>query len=148
VSSVRAGWAELLAVASSIRSDAIAREPGLSRTTIVAVGWATVEADRARREFDGLLGTAVWLPLERDPLLGARPWRRSARPPADGDVDLLVLEPDTEGRIAAFLARFGEGVAVVCVRGAGSSGDLAGAAGRLVAGGPAWGPHVVVLGDR
>jgi len=41
-------------------------------------------------------------------LLGARSWRIG-----DGPVALLLLEPRTEGRLAAALARRGEGVAAI-----------------------------------
>jgi len=154
MSGAGAGWTELLAAAASIRAAAAGRTPEVAGTTIVAIGWATVEADRACRELDELLGPAAWLTRDRDPLLGARAWRREPRPVPGEGIDLLVLEPDTEGRIAAFLARFGEGVAMVRVRATGAAGVGAAApggrasVGRLVAGTPAWGPHVVVQGDR
>jgi hypothetical protein len=142
------GWTELLAAAASIHATATRHAPELAGLQLVAVGWATVESDRACDELDELLGAASWLPLDRDPLLGARARRRVPRPVPGDEVDLLVLEPDTEGRVAAFLARFGEGVAVVYVRAPMGADDASMAIGRVVRGGPAWGPHVVVLGDR
>ena len=77
------------------------------------------------------------------------------RPPA-----IVLLEPDTEGRLAATLARFGEGVGAIYV--APRAGDPPGrvdpvrvgrpspgplGSGRTVLARPAWGPHVIVL-DR
>jgi hypothetical protein len=54
----------------------------------------------------------------------------------------VVLEPDTEGRLAASLARFGEGVAVIYL------GDGPPGPGTLVRGGLPWGPHVILLGQH
>ena len=150
-------WTDLLAAAEAIRSAATAREPGIAAMSLAGIGWATVERERASRELDELLGPAAgdrhgdaWLPATRDDLLGAGAWTRalSRRP----RTTLVVLEPDTEGRLAASLARHGEGVAAVYLRS--RAGDDRGAAaragplgsGRLVAGGQPWGPHVIVLG--
>jgi hypothetical protein len=148
VSGAGRGWAELLAAAERIRTAAIERSPGLATSMIHAIGWATVDADRARRELDELLGPASWVPVGREPLLGARAWRRGPGAGAVEAPELLVLEPDTEGRLAAFLARFGEGVAAVYLRataGAGAAGTISDG---IVPGAPAWGPHAVVLGER
>jgi hypothetical protein len=160
-------WSELVAAASAIHAAAAAREPAVSGAVLAGIGWATVEGERAIRELDELLGTEAaaegaaarddvpWQPAARDELLGASAWIRVA--PGNPSTMLLVLEPDTEGRLAASLARWGEGVLAVYVRPptaadlepparpgtAAGSGPLGG--GRLVAGGPAWGPHVVVL---
>lgn len=151
-------WSELVAAASAIQVAAAAREPAVAGTVLAGIGWATVEGERAIRELDELLGTEAWgrwQPAARDELLGASAWIRAA--PGNPSTMLLVLEPDTEGRIAASLARWGEGVLAVYVRppaaddlepsarpgAAAGSGPLG--PGRLVAGGPAWGPHVIVL---
>ena len=123
-------WAALLAAAEAIRSDA-----DLADLPIAGVGWATVEAERAFRELGGVLGPATWVPDVRDAPLGASVWRRETSP--SGDASLLVLEPDTEGRLAAFLARFGEGVGAVYVAGADESS-------RVVAVNPRWGPYAIV----
>jgi hypothetical protein len=140
-------WAELLKVAEAIRAAAASLDGRAARLPIAGVGWTTVDHERAEEELDGLLGAAgPWVALERDAALGARGWWRAAvregQPPF-----LVVLEPDTEGRLAASLARFGEGVAVVYL---GSGGPPAGppsgpGPGTLVRGGPAWGPHAVIL---
>ena len=79
---------------------------------LAGVGWATVELDRAEAELD------LWLapvadegehgPEETDePHLGART-RVRASPGLPGEA-LVLAEPATEGRLAASLARDGEG---------------------------------------
>jgi len=79
---------------------------------VVAVGWATVELDRAEGEM-ALTGSALDVeahPDRPDELLGAR-----ARflPAAPGGIPLVLLEPSNEGRLAAALARHGEGPTVL-----------------------------------
>jgi hypothetical protein len=125
-------------------------------------GWATVDLARAERELAEVSPhprDAVTVP--DDTVLGAR--CRLLRSVA-GDADIVLLEPSTEGRLAASLARFGEGFLVRYVVVAEGFPDLArraAAAGLalsrpapgplgtecLVLGGPAWGPHVVVSTD-
>jgi len=79
----------------------------------IALGWATVELDRAAVE----LGAALDLPAARfvevdpTPALGAR--CRIARGVLPTGMTLVLLEPNTEGRLAASLARHGEGPAAV-----------------------------------
>jgi hypothetical protein len=76
---------------------------------LVGVGWATVELDRAETEL------AEWLagmPAETsgdgaEPHLGARARVRDSDGLPGGTV--VLLEPTTEGRLAASLARDGEG---------------------------------------
>ena len=132
-------WAVLLEAAAAARSAAAGLDGRVATLPIAGVGWATVEHERAERELDELLGSAgEWIPGERDPALGARAWWRKGAP-GRAQPFLAVLEPETEGRLAASLARFGEGVAVVYL-GSGRPGP-----GTLVRGGPAWGPHAVVL---
>jgi GNAT superfamily N-acetyltransferase len=90
--------------------------------------------------------------LPEDAALGARAaLLRAADPP-----DVVLLEPLREGRLAASLARFGEGPCAVYVALEGAdrlSSALEPASDgpmgreRLLAGGPAWGPHVVVVLD-
>lgn len=73
----------------------------------VAVGWATVESERAEVELDRALGATIG-PFEDAPddtLLGAR-CRRATGGPASF---LIILEPSMEGRLAGSLARLGEG---------------------------------------
>jgi hypothetical protein len=64
---------------------------------VLGVGWATVDLERAAS--DAGLPT---LELPADRLLGARAARLGGGP-------LVLLEPNTEGRMAAALARRGEG---------------------------------------
>ena len=80
----------------------------------IARGWATVEIDRAVRELSGLLRTAAaFEPVARSAVLGASCVRGPATlSDASTPLWIVVLEPDTEGRVAAFLARHGEGWAV------------------------------------
>ncbi|HEY0444472.1 MAG TPA: hypothetical protein VGC90_09635, partial [Candidatus Limnocylindrales bacterium] len=70
-------------------------------------GWATVELDRAEAALSthASRSNPVRSALApEDELLGAR-----CRFVRVGDSSLLLLEPSTEGRLAASLARFGEG---------------------------------------
>ena len=72
----------------------------------VGRGWATVELDRAEAEVRAALGVDLrFAEAQRSRLLGAR-CRRAATP--DGEW-IVLLEPDTEARLAASLARRGEG---------------------------------------
>lgn len=83
-------------------------EPGLlARLAALVTGpvtpaWATVELDRAARE---LFADPPLSPDGRDAMLGAR--ARLVQAPARGPIALL--EPTTEGPLAAALARHGEG---------------------------------------
>ncbi len=100
---------------------------------LFALGWATVDLDRASAAWPGLR----WGQVPRDALVGAHgllgepapvgevvpAWRPGSR--------LLLLEPDTEGRIAAALARHGEGPAALYV--ALPAAAIAGARRRLAA---------------
>lgn len=119
-------------------------------------GWATVELDRAERD---IAGPATSRDLPDDVLLGAHCRLVSFRV---GEREIILLEPATEGRIAASLARFDEGAVVVYVlvpaarlravlrdlRQAGLvlSAEASGPFGRqrIVAGGPAWGAHLCI----
>jgi hypothetical protein len=81
------------------------------------VGWATVELNRAETELD------PWLaprnaedgggdgPPATEPHLGARTRLRGAGGLPAGSI--VLLEPSTEGRLAASLARDGEGPCVL-----------------------------------
>ena len=159
-----AAFAALVAAAEAIRAQAAERDVRLGSAELVGIGWATVELERAARELGAELGLdpGAWVPAPRDDLLGARAW--SALAPVDGGPAIVLLEPDTEGRLAATLVRFAEGVAAVYLRDrvAGAPGpvvgspDVRGSAvargalgpARVVPGGPAWGPHVLLLEPR
>ena len=145
------------ALASALRLATEVAGPDARRV----LGWATVELDRAEREL--AIGPAVRSrDLSDDPLLGARSRFLEI---ADHD-DVLLLEPATEGRLAASLAHFGEGplalyllvppdrfgeVVEALVRGGFVlSAEASGPFGRerLVLGGPPWGPQMLIAQDR
>jgi hypothetical protein len=122
----------------------VAAEPTAgSGLSLAALGWATVDAERAASEFGRpFLGE----PLE-DALLGARAQRLGA----GGRLTLILLEPATEGPLAAALARNGEGP--VCLYVASGTTAPAGVSLSPTAMGPgrvAWpsrtGPFVILLG--
>jgi hypothetical protein len=126
----------------------------------LALGWATVELDRAAVEL-----AAHLVPGERfrdapsSVALGARARLGRMRLPDDREIWLVLLEPDTEGRLAATLARAGEGWAATWViagpegvtgpdgepstRPVARQGPLG--AERLVPGGPPAGPHRLLV---
>jgi hypothetical protein len=85
----------------------------LTRGRATAVGWATVELDRAVAE----LRVAFRIPSERFAVahdsasLGAR--CLVAPDVLPGGASLVVLEPNSEGRLAATLARHDEGPVAV-----------------------------------
>jgi hypothetical protein len=132
---------------------------------LAGIGWATVELDRAADELGMWLGDVV-VDTPGDPLLGAstRTYDAGGLP---GD-RVVLLEPSTEGRLTASLARDGEGPAALYLRPAvGLRAWLAAARARgvtpsprrigplgssvLLTGGPVWGPHLVIVdapGDR
>ncbi|HEY2917255.1 MAG TPA: hypothetical protein VGI98_08605 [Candidatus Limnocylindrales bacterium] len=81
----------------------------LAQPTIVIPVWATVELDRAAAS----IATASRSTRVLDaPLLGARV-RRIGLVPGVEPAEIVVAEPSTEGQLAAFLARHGEGWAAV-----------------------------------
>lgn len=137
------------------RGDRAEAPPGRAHATVdapelLAVGFATVDLERAAAALGGLVAL-----LRDDDLLGAR----VARVRDAGD---LVLEPSREGRLAATLARSGEGPAVLylgfgtaplaaavarlrtrgtpAVAGTGPLGPQ-----RLVRVDPPWAPHLVLV---
>jgi hypothetical protein len=115
---------------------------------ILAVGWATVESERAATALGG-----EWRPAPRDALLGASVQRSTGREPP-----ILLLEPDSEGRLAGALARHGEGPIALYLRADGKTADERGLAqartragagplGRqwLVLAGPPAGPFLLLV---
>jgi hypothetical protein len=92
-------------VAGLLRDDAGGVEPVGGRA-LVAVGWATVDLERTVSEVPGV----TFDDAGEERALGARALRARF-----GSVDLIVLEPSTEGRLAGWLALNGEGVAVLYV---------------------------------
>ena len=145
------------AIEAAIRA-ILAAIPGVRPgQTVLGVGWATVDAERAATELARRWPRSA--PFEagtRESLLGAaclvgRPVAHDGRP-----VRLVVLEPVREGRLAASLARHGEGPAALWLAGGPGTpdgGPVSRRAGgpfgpeRLVLGGPAGGPHLLVV-DR
>ena len=152
-----------VAAAEAVRASAAERHPGLEGADLAGIGWATVELERAAREVGTALGIApgAWVPAPRDAVLGARAW--SVLVPVDAGPTIVLLEPDTEGRLAATLVRFAEGVAAVYLRdqvvgdsasgfgpaatdiGASTVAQSALGPARLIPGAPAWGPHALLL---
>jgi len=144
---------------------------------LVGVGWATIELDRAEAELDKWLepravpggtpdgddaGARADEPDADEPHLGARARRRGADSLPAGSV--VLLEPTTEGRLAASLARDGEGPCVLYLepreglaawrRAARARGVVTATvrqgplgASSLLLGGAVAGPHLVVV-DR
>jgi len=130
--------------------------PAGSRVDVLAVIWATVDLDRVI----AVIGLAAEA-LADDKLLGAAV--RLVRPP--GAEPIALLEPTTEGRLAATLAHRGEGPAGQYVR---ATDGLASVVARaapagirikraddgpfgpsaLVLGGPAVGPLLVIVDRR
>ncbi|MFO1538920.1 MAG: hypothetical protein ACKOTZ_00485 [Chloroflexota bacterium] len=106
---------------------------------LLAIGWATVDLERSL----AALGAAAEAgPEVAEPALGAR-----ARVVAAGPVPLVVLEPVTEGRLAAALARRGEGIAALWVAGDPGPAARSGALGRparLLTHARPWGPYLLV----
>lgn len=124
-----------------IADDAAALLAAGTEPEVLAIIWVTVDTERV---LAGTGATAVSLP--HDPLLGASVGL--VRPP-DGP-PIALLEPNTEGRVAATLARIGEGPAgryVTATDGLASVEARAAAAGIALAGpepGP-FGSSVLVL---
>lgn len=81
---------------------------------VIARGWATVDIDRASAELSDRVDDGGFADAERSAWLGARCRRGRATDSGAGGW-IVLLEPDTEGRLAAFLARHGEGWAATWV---------------------------------
>ena len=144
-----------------IGSETILRTQDLTHGRTIAVGWATVELDRATAELSAALrgSSDPFAEAAGTPALGAR--CRVAAGVLPGAVSLVLLEPDTEGRLAATLARLGEGpaaiwlevetlaAAIAAVRASGSTTSPARAgpfgAERLLLDGPIHGPHRLLV---
>jgi hypothetical protein len=116
---------------------------------LIALGWATVDLERAVTELAGALGTdrATFADATGSVTLGAG--GRVAPAILPGGIALAILEPSTEGRLATTLARHDEGPSVAWYEVPPSAtGRAAGPARpgpfgpeRLVAGDPPYGPH-------
>jgi len=138
-----------------LRELALEVAPQLRQHPIVALGWSTVDLDAVRRRIESDAGFGAFDPAPRDDHLGAR---AAVHRPGDasGEPIEVLLEPDTEGRLAASLARHGEGFAAIWF-GQPSGQDVPPPAGfgpladgplgpaRLMLGGPPWGLSVLLL---
>jgi hypothetical protein len=121
---------------------------------LIAIGWATVDLDRAALELAGLLGVGpeAFVPVGDSVTLGGR--CRVATDALIPGLSLVILEPTTEGRLAGRLARLGEGPVAVWLPagpaaavGAHVSRGQPGPFGseRLIAGGPSQGPYRILV---
>ncbi|MFN8631608.1 MAG: hypothetical protein U0838_15205 [Chloroflexota bacterium] len=132
--------------------------------TLAAVAWSTVELDRAEADLDPWLrpadATASDGDAPADPHLGANARRRRTAALPGGTI--VFAEPNTEGRLAASLARDGEGpCALYLIAAGGLAAWTADARARhvqvsakrpgplglavLVAGRTVAGPHILVV---
>jgi hypothetical protein len=108
--------------------------------------WATVELDRAAAS---IAVASRSTPILDAPALGARArivgLVDGAEPP-----EIVVAEPATEGGLAAFLARHGEGWAAVYLRGDASGVERlrASQVALAVAGQGPYGPERLILGGE
>ena len=154
--------------------------PAMPPPRFLALGWATLELERATSSRPDV----PWEAAPRDSVVGARAlvgWAgvTAAMPPADTAlatgmppeadlapasaarasptpvdvVPIVLLEPDTEGWLAASLARHGEGPAVLYVRvpmatASGMPARLAGLGIRARAGTGPFGPELAILGSH
>lgn len=142
--------------------------PWSAAGTALAIGWATVELERAARELAPLLvpGTS-FRRTQASIHLGAYAWLGAVVPerlppevPARAGW-VVLLEPSTEGRLAVTLARNGEAWCAVWTAAADADRDAPdprppgtarslvrpGPIGdeRLLLGGPVWGPHRLLV---
>jgi hypothetical protein len=138
-----------------LRELALEIAPQLERHRIVALGWATVDLDAVRARIESDAGFGAFDAAPRDDHLGAR--AAVHRPGAEsGEPIEILLEPDTEGRLAASLARHGEGFAAIWFsrpededleppEGFGGLADGPLGPARLMLGGPPWALSVLLL---
>lgn len=110
---------------------------------LAGIGWSTVDIERTAAD----LGATDLRVVEQDDLLGARAWRASG-----GPVALVLLEPITEGRLTASLARRGEGIVALYLRsdeplGGALRRTAMGGQGRVVSDGRSWGPFLILVGE-
>jgi hypothetical protein len=140
-----------------LRAVAIELAPELAGLATVAIGWATVDIEAVVKALEGDGEAATFEPASRDACLGAR---AVVHRPAAGVAEPIqvLLEPDTESRLAASLARHGEGFVAIWFVGAAGAGLPEALGARLGApsdgplgperpllGAAPTGPHVFVL---
>jgi hypothetical protein len=150
------GALRLVRGGADVSSDAerleVSRSPGqpstgTARIRLLGIGWATVELERAALVVGPALGvdSNAYKDTNVDAWLGAR--ARLAR--GDDGVAMALLEPTTEGRLAAALARWGEGPIAIYL---GVPGPAIGAtrpgpfgASSIVHAARPWGPFVFAV---
>lgn len=134
--------------------DSLARVRAAVQPLREVAGWATVDVDRAARSYQRIDNPSRASINARDDVLGATV--RLIR--STDDLEIALLEPFTEGRLAAALARHGEGVVALYMLVDAAGPAHARAAGfvltapgtgpfgaeRLVLGGPRWGPFIIL----
>jgi hypothetical protein len=106
---------------------------------LLAIGWATVDLERT---LSSLAGRDAG-PETSEPSLGAR-----GRVIGAGPIRLVLLEPSTEGRLAAALARHGEGICCLYLEAPDERATrltALGLPGRLLPHHRPWGPFVIVV---
>ena len=146
----RAGSFDLDEATARLAAATAAERLGLP---VIGLAWATVDTDRAVAELTRAIPDAApFEPGVPEALLGGSSLLGRA---TAGRVRLVILEPSTEWRLAATLARHDEGPAALWVRDSGRAlpADLAlsspadGPFGRerLVLGAPIGGPHLLVV---
>ena len=154
----RVDWGQLSdgpAGLDDLQELALAVAPQLGGHPIVALGWATVDIDAVRRRIEADAGFGAFAEAPRDAHLGGRAVVHRPGEPSGEPIEVL-LEPDTEGRLAASLARHGEGFAAIWFgprgdadadlpAGFGSLADGPLGPARLLLGGPPWGLSVLLL---
>jgi hypothetical protein len=110
---------------------------------VIGLGLATVDRDRAAAD----LADLTFRKAPDEVLLGAH----SIAAPLPSGRTLVLLEPAREGRLTAFLARHGEGLAALYVvgrpvpKGARSGRTAMGGSGWLVSGPKADDPVIVLI---
>ena len=123
---------------------------------VIGIGWATVELERAERELSTLLAPGDrFVGAPSSLVLGGRTLVGTAA--ADPRLAIVLLEPETEGRLAASLARHGEAWLATWVDHEDVPGEEPGPPGwsvprpgplgleRLRIGDPDWGPHRLLV---
>jgi hypothetical protein len=128
------------------------------RLRVIATGLATLDLDEAEQRARATVALRAVTGAADDLLLGAR----CRIVLVEEGPSLVLLEPITEGRLAASLARYGQEPVVSYMTTLVAGEDVVRPAGvaairlspptpgplgvsRLVLGGPAWGPHVVLV---
>jgi hypothetical protein len=129
------------AAASYRMADRIVPGRLLERDVVLGWCWATVDLERTLAEVP-----LPFVAAGRDRMLGGVAVSASI-----GALALVAEEPDSEGRLAAFLARYGEGLCAVYVQRADKLGTSRirptpiGSPGSVLAHGSPWGPFVIAI---